>query len=326
MRSTISRNSKRLAFRRFEPAFSARGEVLKYPNKPIRLIAPFPPGGGTGDVARVIAQTLTDQLGQPVVIEAIGGNSGVTGANVVANAPADGYTLLLGSSGTHSVMPLLTKVPYDPIRDFSPVSLAALSGYMLVVHPDFPAKSVQELIAYSTARPGQLTYASSGVGTMVHFSGELFQHMTGVKWLHIPYATSGLAVDDVMSKKTTLMFGNVPSVIPLVRAGRLRGLAVTYAQRSSALPEIPTVEEAGVAGYESTQFYGLIAPARIPPDVLEKLNREMVRATADPGVAKAMLELGLKPCSDTPGEFVALIEREMAKWGNLIKVANIKAE
>ena len=303
-----------------------RGKVAIYPDKPIRLIAPFPPGGGTGDVARVIAQTLTNQLGQPIVIEAIGGNSGVTGTGVVANAPADGYTLLLGSSGTHAVMPLLSQVPYDPITDFSPVSLAALSGYMLVVHPDFPAKSVQELIAYSRARPGQITYASSGVGTMIHFSGELFQYMTGVKWLHIPYATSDLAVDDVMSKKTTLMFGNVPSVISLVRAGRLRGLAVTYSKRSSALPEIPTVEEAGVPGYESTQFYGLIAPARIPKDTLERLNREMVRAIADPKVSKVMLDLGLKPNSDTPDEFVALIRREIDKWGNLIKVADIKAQ
>jgi len=303
-----------------------RGKVAIYPDKPIRLIAPFPPGGGTGDVARVIAQTLTNQLGQPIVIEAIGGNSGVTGTGVVANAPADGYTLLLGSSGTHAVMPLLSQVPYDPITDFSPVSLAALSGYMLVVHPDFPAKSVQELIAYSRARPGQITYASSGVGTMIHFSGELFQYMTGVKWLHIPYATSDLAVDDVMSKKTTLMFGNVPSVISLVRAGRLRGLAVTYSKRSSALPEIPTVEEAGVPGYESTQFYGLIAPARIPKDTLERLNREMVRAIADPKVSKVMLDLGLKPNSDTPDEFVALIKREIDKWGSLIKVADIKAQ
>ena len=303
-----------------------RGKVAIYPDKPIRLIAPFPPGGGTGDVARVIAQTLTNQLGQPIVIEAIGGNSGVTGTGVVANAPADGYTLLLGSSGTHAVMPLLSQVPYDPITDFSPVSLAALSGYMLVVHPDFPAKSVQELIAYSRARPGQITYASSGVGTMIHFSGELFQYTTGVKWLHIPYATSDLAVDDVMSKKTTLMFGNVPSVISLVRAGRLRGLAVTYSKRSSALPEIPTVEEAGVPGYESTQFYGLIAPARIPKDTLERLNREMVRAIADPKVSKVMLDLGLKPNSDTPDEFVALIKREIDKWGSLIKVADIKAQ
>ena len=150
--------------------------------------------------------------------------------------------------------------------------------------------------------------------------------MTGVKWLHIPYATSDLAVDDVMSKKTTLMFGNVPSVISLVRAGRLRGLAVTYSKRSSALPEIPTVEEAGVPGYESTQFYGLIAPARIPKDTLERLNREMVRAIADPKVSKVMLDLGLKPNSDTPDEFVALIKREIDKWGSLIKVADIKAQ
>lgn len=234
---------------------------MNFPNQPIRLIAPFPPGGGTGDVARVIAQALSDQLGQQVLVDAIGGASGVTGTRIAAQAPADGHTLLLGSSGTHAVMPLLTSVPYDPLKDFAPISLAALSGYMLVVHPDFPCRSVQELIAYSRARPQELTYASSGIGTMIHFSGELFQHMTGVQWRHIPYSTSALAVDDVMAQKTTLMFGNVPSVMSLVRSGQLRGLAVTYATRSSALPEIPTVVEAGVAGYESTQFYGLIAPA-----------------------------------------------------------------
>jgi tripartite-type tricarboxylate transporter receptor subunit TctC len=288
------------------------------------LIAPFPPGGGTGDVARVIAQALSARLGQPVAVDAIGGNSGVTGTGIVAAAPADGYTLLLGSSGTHAVMPQLTKVPYDPVRDFSPVSLAALSGYMLVVHPDFPARSVRELIDYSTARPGQLTYASSGVGTMIHFCGELFQHMTGVKWVHVPYATSDLAVDDVMAKKTTLMFGNVPSVIGLARSGRLRGLAVTYAKRSAALPEMPTVEEAGVPGYESTQFYGLFAPAGLPPAVLARLHREMVAAIADSSVARTMTELGLKPGSNTPEEFAALIGREIRKWGDLINTAGIR--
>jgi tripartite-type tricarboxylate transporter receptor subunit TctC len=297
-----------------------------YPHKPIRLVAPFPPGGGTGDVARVIAQTLGAQLGQPVNIEAIGGNSGVVGTDIVAKAPADGYTLLLGSSGTHAVMPNLTKTPYHPLRDFTPVSLAALSGYMLVVHPNFPAKTVRQLIALSRPRPGQLTYASSGVGTMIHFSGELFQHMTGVKWIHVPYRNSGLAADDLIWGNTLLMFGNVPSVIPPVREGKLRALAVTYSKRSSAVPDIPTVEEAGVPGYESTQFYGIMAPARIPKDVLERLNREMVRAIADANVSKVMLDLGLKPNSDTPDEFVALIRREMDKWGNLIKVANIKGQ
>ncbi len=297
-----------------------------YPNKPIRLVAPFPPGGGTGDVARVIAQTLTTQLGQPVVIEAIGGNSGVTGTEIVAKAPADGYTLLLGSSGTHAVMPNLAKLSYDPIRDFTPVSLAALSGYMLVVHPTFPAKSVKELIAFSKPRPDQLTYASSGVGTMIHFSGELFQFMTGVKWVHVPYKTSGLAADDLISGQTLLMFGNVPSVIPPVRAGKLRALAVTYSKRSSAVPDIPTVEEAGVPGYESTQFYGIMAPARLPKEVLDRLNREMVRAIGDAGVSKVMLDLGLKPNSNTSDEFVALIKRDIDKWGKLIKAANIKGQ
>ena len=281
---------------------------MSYPDRPIRLIAPFPPGGGTGDVARVIAQALSTRLGQPVVVEAIGGNSGVTGSEIVAKAPTDGYTLLLGSSGTHAVMPQLTQVPYDPARDFSPLSLAALSGYMLVVHPQFPVTSVRELIEYSAARPGELTYASSGVGTMIHFCGELFQHMTGVRWVHVPYATSDLAVDDVMTKKTTLMFGNVPSVIGLARSGRLRGLAVTYAKRSSALPDIPTVEEAGVPGYESTQFYGLFAPAGLPPAVLARLNREMVSSIADPAVARTLGDLGLKPDSSTPEAFAVLIE------------------
>ena len=298
---------------------------MNFPDRPIRLIAPFPPGGGTGDVARVIAQALSTRLGQPVVVEAIGGNSGVTGTGIVARAPADGYTLLLGSSGTHAVMPQLTQVPYDPVRDFSPLSLAALSGYMLVVHPEFPATSVRELIEYSATRPGELTYASSGIGTMIHFCGELFQHMTGVRWMHVPYATSDLAVDDVMTKKTTLMFGNVPSVIGLARSGRLRGLAVTYAKRSSALPDMPTVAEAGVPGYESTQFYGLFAPAGLPPEVLARLNREMVSTIADPTVAKTMGDLGLKPDSSTPEEFAALIGGEITKWGHLINVAGIRS-
>lgn len=299
---------------------------MKYPHKPIRLIAPFPPGGGTGDVARVIAQALSDRLGQPVVVEAIGGNSGVTGTAIVAKAPADGYTLLLGSSGTHAVMPLLTTAPYDPLGDFIPVSLAARSGYLLVAHPDFPATSVRELIEYSQTRPGQLTFASSGVGTMIHFCGELFQHMTGVKWVHVPYATSDLAVDDVMARKTTLMFGNVPSVIGLARSGRLRGLAVTYAKRSSALPEIPTVEEAGVPGYESTQFYGLFAPAALAPEVLARLHRAMVDAIGDEKVARVMRDLGLKPDASSPQEFTELIRREIDKWGGLIKRAGIRGQ
>jgi tripartite-type tricarboxylate transporter receptor subunit TctC len=303
-----------------------KGESVPYPGKPIRLIAPFPPGGGTGDVAHVIAGALGTQLGQSVLVEAVGGNSGVVGTGIVAKAPADGYVLLLGSSGTHAVMPLLSQVPYDPIRDFTPVSLAALSGYMLVVHPDFAAKSVSELITYSRSRPGQLTFASSGFGTMIHFSTELFQRMTDVSWNHIPYETSGLAVDDVMSGKTTLMFGNVPSVLPLVMAGKLRALGVTYARRTTAAPDIPTIDEAGVPGYESTQFYGLFAPAGIAGPVLERLNGEMVRAVSSPAVMQKMIDLGLKPSSSSSGEFAALIRRETKKWGSLIEAANLRKE
>ncbi len=296
---------------------------MRYPSKPIRLIAPFPLGGGTGDVARVLAQALSDRLGQPVVVEAIGGNSGVTGTDCAAKAAPDGYTLLLGSSGTHAVMPLLSRVPYHPQRDLVPISLAALSGYMLVVHPECPAHSVRELIAYSLARPGQLSYASSGVGTMIHFCGELFQHMTGVRWQHRPCTTSDVAVADVLAGRTTLMFGNVPSVIGLVRSGQLQGLAVTYATRAAALPGVPTVGEAGVAGYESTQFYGLFAPAGLPLPVLERLHHEMVGTIADPMVAQLMRDLGLKPGSTTPEEFAALVAREIHKWRCLIESANI---
>ena len=295
-----------------------------YPTKPVRMISPFPPGGGTDAVARVIAQALSDQLGQQVVVDSRGGANGVIGTEVAARSAADGYTLLLGNSAPLAILPNLTqKLPYDPIKDFSPISLGALSDFVLVVHPSVPVKSVRELIALAKAKPGQLNYAAGGTGTPSHLAMELFNLMAGVRLVQVPYKGNGPASIGLMTGECSVMIGSGPSVLPHYTAGKVRALATTGPKRS--LLDLPAIAEV-LPGYEVVQWYGILAPADTPKDIIDRLSKEVARAIGNPKVAQVLTNLGLVPTSNTPDEFRALIKLEIEKWGKVIKDANIKGE
>jgi tripartite-type tricarboxylate transporter receptor subunit TctC len=295
-----------------------------YPSKPVRLISPYPPGGGTDAVARVIAQALSEQLGQQFVVDTRGGASGLIGTEVAARSPADGYTLVLGNVAPLAILPVaMTKLPYNPIRDFSPISLLALSDYVLVVHPSVPAKSVREIIALAKARPGGLTYASSGNLGAPHMAGELLNLLAKVNIVHIPYKGNGPAAIAVMTGETTMMFGTGPSVVPHIKTGRIRALATTGSKRS--MPDLPAMSEL-LPGYNVTQWYGLLAPAGTPKGIINQLHTEVVKAIASTKVAQLLVSEGTQPISTTPDEFQAFIKAEMAKWDKVVKTANIKAD
>jgi tripartite-type tricarboxylate transporter receptor subunit TctC len=293
-----------------------------WPTKPVRLISPFPPGGGTDAVARILATALGEQLGQQVVVDSRGGASGSIGVELAAKSPADGYTIVLGNVIPLAMLPSATSVPYVALRDFSPISLTALTDYTLTVHPSLPARNIKELIALAKKRPGELTYASSGNFSGPHLSGELLNLLANVKLLHIPYKGTGPAALAVMSGETTMMFGTGPSVVPYMKAGKLVGLATTGAKRSS--PDLPTFGEF-LPGYEVTQWYGLLVPTGTPKEIIERLHKETVRAVSNPKVAQVLTNLGTTPVTNSPEEFRAFIKSEGDKWGKVIKSANLKA-
>ena len=295
-----------------------------YPSKPIKLISPYPPGGGTDAAARIIAQALGDQLGQQVVVDTRGGASGLIGTELAAKSAPDGYTIVLGNVAPLAILPAATpKLPYDPLRDFNPISLIALSDYVLTVHPSLPARSVKELLALAKANPDKLTYASSGSLGAPHLAGELLNLLAKVKTVHIPYKGNGPAAIAVMSGETTMMFGTGPSVVPHAHSGKLRMLATTGPKRT--LPELPAMNEM-LPGYDVTQWYGLLLPAGAPREIIERLHKEIVRAIANPKIAQLYTNLGTQPLTSTPEEFLAFIKAEKEKWGKVIKTANIKAD
>lgn len=294
-----------------------------YPAKAVRLISPFPPGGGTDAVARVMAGALSEQLGQQVVVDARGGASGRIGVELAAKAAPDGYTMVVGNVIPLAMLPSAVSVAYDPLRDFAPISLMATTDYTLTVHPSLPVRTVKELLALARKRPGELTYASSGNFSGPHLSGELLNMMGKVKLLHIPYKGTGPAAIAVMSGETTMMFGTGPSVVPHMKAGKLVGLASTGLKRSH--PDIPTFNEM-LPGYEVTQWYGLLLPAGTPKDIVDRLHKETVRAIANPKVAQVLTKLGTQPISSTPEEFRAFIKSEGEKWGKVIRAAGLKGE
>jgi tripartite-type tricarboxylate transporter receptor subunit TctC len=304
---------------------AAVAQAQSYPTKPIRFIVGFPPGGTNDIVARILAPKLSENLGQQVVVEnRAGANTAIATEMFVRVAP-DGYTMLLNAPG-HATNPSLIKINYDPIKDFTFVTVAAESQNLLVAHPSLPVKNVQELIALSKKRPGEINYGSSGIGTTVHLSAELFQHLTGVKWVHIPYKGGGPAMVGLRSGEFSLYFGNVPTVITLAREGKLRALAVTGARRTAAAPDIPTVAESGVPGYEVTTFYGISLPAKTPRPIVERLHTETVRALKSPEVRDKLHALGADIVANTPEQYTAFIQAEIAKWAKVIKAAGIRAE
>ena len=307
--------------------FPALAMAQSYPAKPIRIVVPFPPGGIADLFARVIGQKFGEAWGQPAVVENRPGAGGNIGAEIVAKSPPDGYTLVTGSIGTHAVnVSLFSKLPYDPIRDFAPVSLIMEAEGLLVVHPSVPVKSVKELIALAKARPGQLAYASAGHGTAAHLSGELFKSMAKVDMVHVPYKGNVPAITDLMAGQTSLLYATMPTVLPQVQAGRLKALAVTSSTRSPAAPELPTIAEAALPGYSVTNWIGFFAPAGTPRDVVVKLNAEVVRVMQAPEIQKRLLNEGAKFTPWTPDEFAGFVKSEIAKWAKVVKEAGIRVD
>jgi tripartite-type tricarboxylate transporter receptor subunit TctC len=298
----------------------------QYPGKPVRLIVPFPPGGGTDTLARLMAQKLGEVLGQQVVIDNRPGGGTNIGAEIAAKSAPDGYTVLMGNVSHAINVTLYSKLNYDLIKDFAPVSLLASTPNILVVHPSVPAKSVKELIAVARARPGQLDYASSGSGTSPHLSAELFSLMTGIKMNHIPDKGGGPAVVALVGGQCSVGFATTPSVISHVKSGRLRGLAVTSAQRSPATPELPTVSEAGVAGYESSTWYGFLFPTRTPTDIIARLHAESVKLLKQADVRERIETAGFETIGSTPEQFAAYIRGEIEKWAKVVKASGARAD
>jgi tripartite-type tricarboxylate transporter receptor subunit TctC len=296
-----------------------------YPVKPVRVIVPFPPGGALDFVARIAGDKLSAGLGQPVIPDNRPGAGGNIGLEAAARAKPDGYTLLAAASFLTINPSLYSKVGYDPITDFEPISL--LSSYMLfvVVHPSLPVRSVKALIALARARPGQLDYASTGVGTTTHIAVELFAYMTGIRMSHIPYKGSGPALPATLSGQVPIQF-NSPAIVPHVQAGKLVLIAVTGAKRSPTFPDAPTVAEAGVPGYEATAWNALFAPAGTPPAIIKRLNAEVVRGLAQPDAVEVLAKQGLDQAAGSPDALAALLRTEVPKWAKVIKVAKIKAE
>jgi tripartite-type tricarboxylate transporter receptor subunit TctC len=296
-----------------------------YPNRTIRIIVPFTPGGATDVVTRIVAQKLSEQTGRQVVTDNRGGAGGIVGAEAVAKAPPDGYTLVMGTSGTHAInASLYPKLSYDPVKDFAPVTRTALLPSMILAHPSVPATNVRELIAIAKKNPGQLTYASSG--SAQYLTGALFTSMAEIDMLHVPYKGGGQAMPAQLGGEVALSFSTVVSSLPHVKSGRLRGLAVTSAKRTPAAPEFPTVAESGLPGYEAVSWYGVLAPAGTPRDILMRLNMEIVRALKLPEVRQLMLAQGAEPVSESPEQFAALIKSDIAKWGDVVKKSGAKAD
>jgi tripartite-type tricarboxylate transporter receptor subunit TctC len=297
-----------------------------YPTKLIRLIDGFPPGGGSDLVTRTLAEKLSERLGQPVVVENRAGAGGSIGAEVVAKSPPDGYTVLLCTASSMGVNPALRKLPYDPVRDLMPVSLVSRVSYLLVVHPSLPAKTVKDLIRLAKERPGMITYASSGTGSASHLAMELFKNMAGVNLTHVSYKGSAQAVVDLVGGHVQAGFNNMVTSMPQVKSGKLRALGVSGPARSSAMPDVPTIAEAGLPGYEALQWYGVLLPARTPKPVLDRLHQDIIAILQMPDVRVRLTREGGDVVGSTPDEFGAYIKSEVAKWTKVVKAAGIHAD
>jgi tripartite-type tricarboxylate transporter receptor subunit TctC len=301
-------------------ALPLAASAQSFPSKPITIIVPFSAGGTTDILARVVGQALTTELGQSVIVDNRAGAGGNIGGQAAARAPADGYTLFMGTVGTHAInAALYKKMPFDPIKDFAPLTRVANVPNLLVANPAQPYKTVQELIAYAKAHPGQVNFGSSGSGSSIHLSGELFKSMAKVDMQHVPYKGSAPAVTDLLGNQIGIMFDNMPSAIQHVRSGKLRPLAVTTAKRSPELPNVPTIAESGVPGYEATSWFGLFAPAGTPAPIVAQLNKAIVKVLGQADVKKKLAEQGAEPVAETPEQFAAFIQKEAVKWGKVVR-------
>ena len=301
--------------------------AASYPSKPIRIVVPFTAAGTTDIVARAVGADMARVFGQAVAIENRAGAGGNLGSDVVAKAAPDGYTLLVGAVSPQAInVSLYSNMPYDVMRDFEHISLLAAVPNLLEVHPGVPVKTVKELIEYARARPGKLAYASSGNGTSIHLSAELFKAMTGVDMLHIPYKGSAPAVADLMAGQVQLMFDNLPSSIQQVRAGKLRAIAVTSLRRSPVLPDVPTIAESGLPGYEASSWFGMHAPAKTSKDIVNKLHATVAKALRTPEMIERFTSLGADPVGNTPEQFTEFVRDEIVKWAKVVKASGAKVE
>jgi tripartite-type tricarboxylate transporter receptor subunit TctC len=298
-----------------------------YPTKPIRLIVPFPPGGSTDIVARIVAQKLGDRLGQQVLVENRGGAGGTIGTEAVAKSAPDGYTLVLGTTSTHVVAPnVYGKIGYDPVKDFAPVSLVAVTPYLLVVNPGVDVKSLREFVGYVKARPGKLNYASAGTGSTTHLAMEMLKSAAGLYIVHIPYNGNGPAGTAVIAGQVEFLFGSLPAVLPHAKSGRVRPLAVGTPKRSPSLPEVPTVAESGFPGFDASLWLSVMAPAGTPAPVVDRLHKEIVAAIASPDAADALSKAGAEPITSTPAELAAMVKDGVDKYAKVVKQAGVKPE
>jgi tripartite-type tricarboxylate transporter receptor subunit TctC len=298
-----------------------------WPSKPIRMIVPFPPGGGTDFIGRVVGQRLADRLGQQVVIDNRGGANGIVGLEILKISPPDGYTIAAVPHGPLSINPLIySKLPYDSLRDFAPIANMVNVPLLLVTHPSLPVKNVRELIALAKKEPGKLAYSSQGAGNSGHLAAELFDSMARVKMIHVPYKGTGPANMALLGGEVQLTYSSIPTVLQHVRAGKLRALGVGNAKRIASLPEFPTIAESGLPSYEAYAWTGMVAPANTPKDIITRINREIVQIIKQKDVADQLLKEGMVPTPSTAEEFGAYIEAEIEKWGPVVKQANIRAE
>jgi tripartite-type tricarboxylate transporter receptor subunit TctC len=294
-----------------------------YPNRPIRLVVPFPAGGPNDIIGRLVAQKLGDTLGQQMVVDNRAGAGGNIGTDLVAKAPPDGYTLLSGGMGSLIMNPIIDKVPYDTLRDFAPVILMASAPNVLVTHPSLPVRDVKGLIALARAHPGQLNYGSGGVGSTPHLSGALFKSMTGVNIVHIPYKGNAPAITDLLGGQVQLAYLGIPPVQPHIQSGKLKALAVTSERRSATLPQVPTIAESGVPGYELSPWYGILAPAGTPSDIVMKLNAAIAKIVRTPEMKEKLAGIGAEAETTTPEAYAARMKSDLARWTKVIRSAHI---
>jgi len=297
-----------------------------FPNKPVRIVVPFPAGGPTDVLTRSLADKLGASLGQPVVVENKPGAGGAIGADFVAKSPADGYTLVMATSSTHSIGPYLAKLPYDPEKDFTPIVWVGNATNILVVNAQLPVNNVQELIALAKKEPGRLNYATSGIGTVVHLTSEHFANMAGVKLTHVPYKGVQQSVPDLISGQVAMLFDNIMTAQPHIKAGKVKALGISSPKRSPLVPEVPTIAESGLPGFESLTWFGLLGPAATPKPVVERVNAEMNKALQNPEIQARFAQLGFEPAGGSAADFAATIQRDARKWSKVIKDAGVKPE
>jgi tripartite-type tricarboxylate transporter receptor subunit TctC len=308
------------------PAVAAQNEAQSYPQRPIRLIDPYAPGGGSGVVARLVTAKLSDAWGKQVVIDNRPGAAGAIGTEIAMRAPPDGYTLLMGTSGSIAISPNMNKVPYDPLKDLIPITQTSGQAMLVVLHPAVPIASVKDLLAFARAQPNKLAFASSGSGGSGHLAVELFQSIAKVSMTHVPYKGSGPAVLAVLSGEVQLGFNNILAVLPHVNGGRLKAIAATGAKRAAAMPNLPTLAESGITGYDATSWNGMFAPAKTPRPIINKVHAEVVKALNSTDVREKLVGMGSDPVGSTPEEFYAYIKLELERWGKVIRDNNIRGE